>query len=40
VPSIEHFLRSFGGKLTPYFTVNKAWLPIEMALKIKKRQFF
>jgi hypothetical protein len=39
-PSIERFIRGFGGKLTPYLTVNKAWIPIEMALKTIKRELF
>lgn len=40
VPAIEKFFRGFGGRLTPYYTVNKAWLPIEMALKFVKRTAF
>lgn len=40
IPAIERFFRAFGGKLTPYFTVNKAWLPIELALKFVKRNIF
>lgn len=35
IPSIERYFRGFGGKLTPYLTVNKAWLPLEMALKLR-----
>ena len=40
VPAIERYFRGFGGQLTPYFTVNKAWLPVEMALKLVRRQVF
>jgi hypothetical protein len=40
VPAIERYFRGFGGQLTPYFTVNKAWLPLEMALKVVRRQIF
>lgn len=40
IPAIEKYFRGFGGRLTPYFTVNKAWLPLEMALKLAKRQIF
>ena len=40
IPAIERYFRGFGGKLTPYYRVNKAWLPLEMALKLVKRQLF
>ncbi len=40
VPAIESYFRGFGGRLTPYFTVNKAWWPVEMALKFRKRNTF
>lgn len=40
VPAIERYFRGFGGKLTPYFTVNKAWLPLEMILKLVRRRIF
>ena len=40
VPAIERYFRGFGGQLTPYLTVNKAWLPVEMALKLMRRQIF
>ncbi len=40
IPPIERFFRGFGGKLTPYLTVNKAWWPIETALKLRNRNFF
>ncbi|MBN1879723.1 GNAT family N-acetyltransferase [bacterium] len=37
IPSIEHYYRGFGGTLTPVFFVHKAWLPIEMILKLIPR---
>jgi len=37
---VEKFFRSFGPELVPYYTVNKASLPIEMLLKFKKRELF
>lgn len=37
---VEKFFRSFGPEIVPYFTVNKAKLPIEMMLKFKKRELF
>lgn len=37
---VEKFFRSFGGELSPYYTVNKAKLPLEMVLKFKKRELF
>jgi len=40
VPAIERYFRGFGGRLTPRFRVNKAWLPLEMALKPFKRRLF
>jgi len=40
IPPIEKYYRGFGGTLTPYFSVNKAWLPIEMLLKIRYRERF
>ena len=40
VPAIERYFRGFGGKLTPCLRVNKAWLPLEMALKLFKRRLF
>ena len=40
VPAIERYFRGFGGQLTPYLTVNKGWLPVEMALKLIRRQIF
>ncbi len=40
VPPIEKYLRGFGGQLTPYYRVNKATLPLEIALKVVKRNLF
>lgn len=37
---VEKFFRSFGPELLPYFTVNKASLPLELLLKFKKRELF
>lgn len=37
---VEKFFRSFGPELFPYFTVNKAVLPLEILLKFKKRELF
>ncbi|MBL7933735.1 MAG: GNAT family N-acetyltransferase, partial [Bacteroidia bacterium] len=37
---VEKFFRSFGGELFPYYTVNKASLPLEIALKLRKRELF
>lgn len=37
---VEKFFRAFGGKLVPYFTLNRAKLPVEMALKFIKRSQF
>ncbi len=37
---VEHFYRSFGGTLTPVMTINKAILPLEMALKLRLRSRF
>ena len=40
IPPIERFFRGFGGTLTHYFTVSRAWLPLEIALKFRKRDLF
>lgn len=40
VPQIERYFRGFGGRLIPYFRVNKARLPIEILLKFIKRDIF
>ncbi len=37
---VEKFFRGFGPDLVPYYTANKAKLPIELALKFKKRELF
>jgi hypothetical protein len=37
---VEKFFRSFGPELVPYYTVNKAKLPLEVFLKFKKRELF
>ena len=40
VPQIERYFRGFGGQLTPYYRINKAKLPLEMLLKLFKRELF
>ena len=40
LPEIEKFFRGFGGDLVPYYTINRAWLPVEIALKFIKRELF
>jgi len=40
VPQIERYFRGFGGKLTPYYRINKAKLPLEILLKFYKRELF
>lgn len=40
IPGVEQYFRDFGGDLVPYFTINKAWLPLEFLLKIIKRAVF
>lgn len=37
---VEKFFRGFGPVLIPYYTVNKATLPVELALKFVKREIF
>ena len=37
---IEKYFRGFGGNLSPYYRVNKASLPLEMALKLTRRGLF
>lgn len=37
---VEKFFRSFGPELFPYYTANKAVLPLEILLKFKKRELF
>ena len=40
IPPIERYFRGFGGQLTPIFGIHKAWLPLEMGLKLVRRQLF
>ena len=40
VPSIESFFRGFGGELVVKYSVNRAWLPLEMVLKFVKRSVY
>lgn len=40
IPQVEKFFRDFGGDLVPYYTINKAWLPLEFPLKLIKRNRF
>lgn len=40
LPEVEKFFRGFGGNLVPYFTINRAILPAEIALKFIKRELF
>lgn len=40
IPRIEPFVRGFGGALTPYYSVAKAWFPLECALKARYRGYF
>lgn len=40
IPQIETYFRGFGGYLETYSSVHKALLPIEIVLKIVKRNIF
>ncbi len=40
LPEVERYFREFGGELTPYFTVNKGKLPVELLMKFTKRNVF
>jgi len=40
IPEVEHYFRSFGADMVPYYTVNKAKLLFEFVLKFIKRQLF
>ncbi|MFB3885572.1 MAG: peptidoglycan bridge formation glycyltransferase FemA/FemB family protein [Thermodesulfobacteriota bacterium] len=40
IPSIEKYFRGFGGDLKPYYCVNKAPFPLEVILKLFKREYF
>lgn len=37
---VEKFFRSFGPEMFPFYTANKAKLPLEIILKFKKRELF
>ncbi len=37
IPPIEGYFHGLGGVLKPVFGVHKAWLPLEMALKLRGR---
>ncbi len=40
IPSIEHYFRSFGGEFKTYYRISRAWWPLELGLKLKKRAYF
>ncbi|MFH1004346.1 MAG: GNAT family N-acetyltransferase [Bacteroidota bacterium] len=40
IAEVEKFFRSFGGTLTPFYTINKAKFPLELLLKFIKREIF
>lgn len=40
LPEVEKYFRGFGAELTPYFSVNKANLALEMLMKLKQRNKF
>ncbi len=40
LPPIERYFRGFGGRLTSYHTINRAWLPLEILLKFTHRELF
>jgi predicted DNA-binding protein YlxM (UPF0122 family) len=40
LPEVEKYFRGFGGDLVPYYSINKAMLPLEMALKFINRSQF
>lgn len=40
LPEVEKYFRGFGGDLTPYYSINKAKLPIEIALKFINRSLY
>lgn len=40
IERIERYLRGFGGELKPYYSVNKAPLPIEILFKFYKREIY
>jgi len=40
IPEVEKYFRGFGGQITPYYSANKAILPLEFLLKLVKRSVF
>ena len=40
LPEVEKYFRGFGGDLIPYYSVNKAKLPLEIVLKFINRSQF
>ncbi len=40
IPAIERYFRGFGGNLTSFHTVNRAWFPLEVIFKLRKRNLF
>lgn len=40
IPQVEKYFRGFGGDLVPYYTLNKANIVLETALKFVKRESF
>jgi hypothetical protein len=40
LPAIERFYSDFGGELTGFFKLTRAWLPLEMGLKLVRRGSF
>lgn len=38
--NIERYFRGFGGRLTPYYRINKAKLPLEILMKFFRRDLF
>ena len=40
IPEVESYFRSFGPKMLPYYTINKAKMPFEIILKFIKREKF
>ncbi|MFM9983807.1 MAG: GNAT family N-acetyltransferase [Flavobacteriales bacterium] len=40
LPEVEKFFRGFGPELYPIFGFQKAWIPLEILFKFRKRQLF
>lgn len=40
LPAIEYVFRGFGGRLVHGFQLARGWLPVEMALKLRWREYF